>query len=56
MGNDIKRNPKELSEKEIAMLEHKTDLSKRQILQWHTEFIVSVFFNNTIYNPKSWIN
>lgn len=41
MGNGVsRRNPLALSEKEIQLLLHKTDLTREQILAWHKEFIV----------------
>lgn len=41
MGNiKSKRDPSTLSDAEIQLLLHKTDLSRDDILEWHKEFIV----------------
>ncbi len=51
MGNDrSKSDPKVLSEKQLQLLLHKTNLSKEEILDWHNEFIVSSY--NLINPPR----
>lgn len=44
-----RRNPLALSEKEIQLLLHKTDLNREQILEWHKDFIVKNKKNKSIH-------